>query len=450
MNVIIAFFLVMAALFAALIKLRISPAVALFSCAVLMAFLCGFSVSETLSCLTDGFGAVMRSIGLQIVFGGIFGMMLGDSGAMEELAKAVLRKIGRKHDLLALNLASWLIFVPVFFDPAYITLSPLAESLQRFTGKRPGAYVTALFMGILTSHCLIPPAAGPLAVAGQVGADLGWFILYGLVVSLPASLLCGWCYAEGLNRRKAARVQATLRGGEDVLRRDPEKPPVRLTVCLILLPVVLLLAGCVSGALLPASHPVTVLLSFIGNSNIALLLAMLAAAFALRKHLIPKSADTVWKYIDRAPAALGGFLVVVGCGSSFGSVLQHSGLGDTLIALLSGVQFPIILLAFLLTTVIRAAVGSGTVAMMTSAAIVGPAAVTMGESPVVVGLAVCAGALTLTLPSDAAFWLPEKYNRLAVGETLKAITWPSLAAGAVSLPVVLALHFAAGLLPGLH
>ena len=169
MNVLIAFLLVMAVLFAALLKLRVSPAVALFACAVLMALLCGFSVSETLSCLTDGFGAAMRSIGLQIVFGGIFGMMLGDSGAMEELAKAVLRKFGRKHDLLALNLASWLIFVPVFFDPAYITLSPLAESLQRFTGKRPGAYVAALFMGILTSHCLIPPAAGPLAVAGQVG-----------------------------------------------------------------------------------------------------------------------------------------------------------------------------------------------------------------------------------------------------------------------------------------
>ena len=449
MNVLIAFLLVMAVLFAALLKLRVSPAVALFACAVLMALLCGFSVSETLSCLTDGFGAAMRSIGLQIVFGGIFGMMLGDSGAMEELAKAVLRKFGRKHDLLALNLASWLIFVPVFFDPAYITLSPLAESLQRFTGKHPGAYVAALFMGILTSHCLIPPAAGPLAVAGQVGANLGWFILYGIVVSLPASLLCGWGCAEGLSRRKTAGAQA-LGSGEDVLRPDPEKPPVRLTACLILLPVVLLLANCVCGALLPAPHPVAVFLSFIGNSNIALFLAMLAAAFLLRKYLIPKTADSVWKYIDRAPAALGGFLVVLGCGSCFGEVLQKSGLGDALIALLSGMHFPVILLAFLLTTVIRAAVGSGTVAMMTSAAIVGPAAVAMGDSPVVVGLAVCAGAMTLTLPSDAAFWLPGKYNRLTVGETLHAITWPSLAAGAVSFLMVLALHVASGILPGLH
>ena len=87
MHVLFAFIVTMSILLIALVKLKISPGIALFSCAIIMAMLSGISVMDTLGHLVNGFGGIMSSIGLQIIFGGIFGVMLGDSGAMEELAK---------------------------------------------------------------------------------------------------------------------------------------------------------------------------------------------------------------------------------------------------------------------------------------------------------------------------------------------------------------------------
>lgn len=454
MNTLIAFLLIMSLLFVALTKFKISPSIALFLCAVLMALLCGFSVSDTVGYLAEGFGSVMSSIGLQIIFGGIFGMILGESGGMEEVAKAILRKIGKKNDILALNLASYFIFVPVFFDPAYITISPLAQSLQKYTGKRPTAYVAALFIGILTSHCLIPPSPGPLAVAEQLNGNIGWFIFYSILVSLPASLFCGWKLVPLLDRHKTTHssedAQKALILEEDLLLPDSSKPTVKLTLSLIIFPVVLLLSNCILGAILPAGNPVVTVLSFVGNPNIALFLSMLIAAIVLYKYIVSDTGESIWQYLDKAPASLGSFLVVIGCGNCFGTVLSHSGVGNELLTLLSRWNLPVILLAFLLTSLIRAAVGSGTVAMMTSAIIIAPTALAMGYSPIIMGLAVCTGAMTLTLPSDAAFWLPSKYNSLSVNDTIRAITLPSAVAGIITILNVVLLSQFAPFLPGLH
>lgn len=47
----------------------------------------GMPAADILSKLPAGFGNMMTSIGLLIVFGSIFGDFLGNSGATEELAK---------------------------------------------------------------------------------------------------------------------------------------------------------------------------------------------------------------------------------------------------------------------------------------------------------------------------------------------------------------------------
>ena len=86
-------------------------------------------------------------------------------------------------------------------------------------------------------------------------------------------------------------------------------------------------------------------------------------------------------------------------------------LDTALIELLSRMNIPVLLLAFMLAMIIRAAVGSATVAMLTAVAIVGPSAVEMGYSPIIIGLAICTGTVGLTLPTDAAFWLPARYSR---------------------------------------
>lgn len=456
MNVLIAFLITMAILLVMLIKCKVSPGVSLFACAILMAVLCGLPLIDTLNYLTSGFGSIMTSIGLLILFGGIFGMMLGDSGGMEELAKGLLRTFGRKNDMLALNLAGFIVSIPVYFGSAYITLNPLVTSLQKLTRKKTSAYVAALFTGLLLTHCVVAPTPGPLAVAGQIGANVGWFIIYGLIVALPASLLCGWQYANILNKRmdegekrEFHKEAAELLDNEELLKADPNKPSAALTLGLIVFPIVLIVINSICSVLLPADHILTVVFSFVGNNNVALFIAMLVTGFVLRKYLIPHVSSNLWSYIDKTSDSMGNILMVIGCGNCFGTILQKSGLGEALVDLLSRMNFPVIFLAFILAMVIRAAVGSATVAMLTTVSIVGPTAVALGMSPVTVGLAICVGTVGLTLPTDAAFWMPARYSNLTVKEAFIATTYPTTFASIAGFIVVLILNTFSGILPGM-
>ena len=456
MNVLLAFVITMIVLLVVLIKCKVSPGVALFACAVLMALLCGMPLTDTLTTMTGGFGSIMTSIGLLILFGGIFGAMLGDSGGMEELAKGLLRTFGKKNDMLALNLAGVIVSIPVYFGSAYITFSPLVTSLQKLTKKKTSAYVAALFTGLLLTHCIVAPTPGPLAVAGQIGANVGWFIIYGIIVSLPASLLCGWQYANILNKkltdadRKAGKAEAAeILNNDELIKADPNKPSAGLILALIALPIVLIIINSVCGVVLPADNFAAMFFAFVGNNNVALFIAMLVTGVVLHKYLVPSVSESVWKYIDKSSDSMGNILMVIGCGNCFGAVLQASGLGDALVDLLSRVNIPLVLLAFVLAMIIRAAVGSATVAMLTTVSIVGPTAVTLGLSPVIVGLAICAGTVGLTLPTDAAFWLPARYNDLSVSDAFTATTWSTTLAAVVAFAVILILNVFSGVLPGM-
>ena len=456
MNVLVAFLITITILLVILIKFKISPAVGLFVSAIIMAVLCQMPSTELLGYISSGFGNTMASLGIVILFGGIFGEMLGASGATEEMAKGLLRKFGKKNDLLALNLAGFIVAIPVYFASGYIMLSPLINSLQKLTNKKKSAYAAALFVGLLLTHCVVAPTPGPVAVALQIGADLGWFIVYGIIVALPASLLCGWQYGNIIDSKQMKKEKEEYRkevqelvNNEELLKPDPEKPSAMTAFLLILFPIILIIIGSIASVILSKGSTIYLIFTFLGNNNIALFLAMILSGVVLRKYILKNTQMNIMKFIDISSDKLGNVLMVIGTGGCFGLILQKSGLGNALVELLSSWNLPIVFLAFVLAMIIRAAVGSATVAMLTSVSIVGPAAVAMGYSPVIVGLAICCGTVGLTLPTDAAFWLPAKYNDLEVNDAFVATTYSTTLASIVGFVIILILNTFVNVLPGM-
>ena len=122
MSPLVAFIVVFIIMMIALIKFKITPPVALFAASIIFGMLVGMPMTDLLAKLPAGFGSMMTSIGLLIIFGGIFGDMLGESGATEELAKGMVRTFGKKNDLLALNLVGFILSIPIYFGVAYICL----------------------------------------------------------------------------------------------------------------------------------------------------------------------------------------------------------------------------------------------------------------------------------------------------------------------------------------
>lgn len=450
MNVLLAFVVVMILLLVALIKFKVSPAVGLFVAAILMGLFTKMPMTDIVANLGTGFGNLMASIGLVLLFGGILGEMLGASGATEELAKGLLRKVGKKNDFLALNLTGFLVAIPVYFASGFVMLSPLLNSLQKLTKKKMVAYVAALFTGLTIGNCMIAPTPGPVAVASQAGANLGWFILYGIIVGLPASLIGGWLFAKFVNRHhKSQDVDAELLevlSDEDTLKADPNKPKASTAAALILFPIVLIVIGAVMDLVLPAESTARGIFLFFGNNNVVLFLAVMVAGVTLRKYL---GNEGMMKFIEHAADRVGSILMILGTGGCFALVLQKCGLGDAIVSLLSGWNMPVILLAYMLAIVIRVAVGSGTVAMLTTVSIIAPTISAMGLSPVIIGLSICAGALGLNMPTDAAFWMPTKYNGLSVKEAFIGTTANTTIASVVAFAILLLLSAFSHSLPGL-
>ena len=100
MSPLIAFLIVFVLLLIALIKLKVTPSVGLFAAAIIFGLMVGMPAADILSKLPAGFGNMMTSIGLLIVFGSIFGDFLGNSGATEELAKGMAYPAVRQEERL--------------------------------------------------------------------------------------------------------------------------------------------------------------------------------------------------------------------------------------------------------------------------------------------------------------------------------------------------------------
>lgn len=453
--VIIAFLITMVVVLLSLIKFRLHPIVVMFCAAILMGLLSGMPIASLLDSISTGVGSTMASLGLVVAFGSVFGAALAASGATEELAKGLLRTVGVKNDLLALNLAGFIVSIPVYFASGYIMLSPLLNSLQELTQKKMKGYVAALFGGLLLAHCVVAPTPGPVAVAAQIGANLGWFIVYGILVGLPASLLC-WAMGRFIYGKPSkeeseqirARAQDILQNKE-LLAHDPSKPTALMALGLIMFPILLIVAGAVADMALPEGSILGLVLAFLGNNNVALFLGMMVSLVALRKYLIPGTAKSLYQCLEDSANTTGSMLLLLAVGGSFGQVIGTSGLGTVLVTVMSQMNMPIILLAFLLSLILRAAIGSGTVAMLTAVSVIGPVAIEMGYSPVIVGLAICMGSAGLTIPTDGAFWLPTRYNGLSIKECFSTLTVSHTLASLLGLGLLLVLNTFAQSLPGM-
>ena len=155
------------------------------------------------------------------------------------------------------------------------------------------------------------------------------------------------------------------------------------------------------------------------------------------------------KLIDQLTDKVGNVILVVGAGGVFGQVIKDTGLADTLVDIFSTYNMPVLILAFLLTLILRASVGSATVAMLTAASIVGPGAIAMGYSPVVLTMVIRAASMGLSLPTDGGFWIVSRMSNLDTKQTLMAVTIPSTLSCIVLFALALILNALTGILPGL-
>ena len=426
-----------AVLLVMIIRFRIEPFIALLVAGLLIALAAGLPVEDIVgtaqkssdSLLEGGFASILGHITAIIGLGTILGSMLEASGGAQLLTRKLLGAFGENRAPLAMGLSGLIFGIPVFFDIGIFVLAPLVYVVARQGKRSILLYCLPLVAGLSMTHAFLPPHPGPVVAAGLLGFDLGWIILMGLACGLPAFVVAGLLYPVWIGKRITLPVPADMLATADELaaKREGQRDPSLGVVALIIgLPMVLILGATFGSITLPEGSGALSVLTFLGNPTVALTIAVLLSFWLLgtRRGMTRRDLSEL---TSGALRPLGMLLLVVGAGGFFGKVLAETGVGDALAGSLQGVGLPMIVSAYVISSGLRIAQGSATVAIVTTGGIVAPLVGSAGLSQAqlaLIAVAIAAGSITASHVNDGGFWIISRYFGIPVSDMLK--TWTVL------------------------
>jgi Gnt-I system low-affinity gluconate transporter len=420
-----------------IVRVKLHAFVALLIGSLVIGVGAGMPFAEVLEAVTTGVGSTLASIAVLVGLGAMFGQMLEVSGGVEALADSLLRRFGERRAQWSLLAVGFVVAIPVFFDVAFIILVSLIYGLTEKTKRPIVYYALPLLAGLAVTHAFIPPTPGPIAVAALVGADLGWVMLFGVVIGLPAAVIAGPVYARIIAKRVPAMVPDYMHVAER--RHERKLPRVSLIVALIGVPLVLIVGNTVAGATLVAGQPIRAMLGFIGHPMMALLITTVLSFWLLGARA-GYSQQEIQELATKALEPAGIVILVTSAGGVLKQVLIDSGVGDVFADALMATNLPPLVLAFLTAAAVRLMQGSATVAMLTAAGLIAALLGDLGFSEPMLALlviAIAAGATMGSHVNDSGFWLVNRYLGLSVPDTLSTWTVTTVIVALVSIALVL-------------
>lgn len=411
------------------IKAKVHPFVALLISSLFVAISTGIPAKHIMEVIMSGMGGLLGHISIIIVLGAMLGAIIEASGGADSLAARFTRNMGIKRSVAALTLVAFILGLPVFFEVGFIIVVPLIYGFAKVARVSPLKYGLPMAGVMLLVHVSIPTHPGAAAAAGLLNADIGWVMMLGIAISIPAAIF-GYYVAKLMNRKNyhlsvEVLEQLQLADKDKKPHAEAVQPPGALLIsALIVIPVLLIMLGTLLTPWLPEAGVLHGVVALISTPAIALLIALLLAAWllGLRGGWGKDKLDTV---VTSAIPGAAGVLLVAGAGGAFGKVLVESGVGKALALLLESIHLPIIPAAFVLSLALRASQGSATVAIVTTCGLLGSAVADLqGMQLVLVALSACFGALGLSHVNDAGFWVVTRYLGLSVADGLR--TWTVL------------------------
>lgn len=430
-----------------IIKTRIPVALAMIIASIIMGLFAGMAPTELINSIKAGFGGVLGGIGLIIAFGVIMGACFERSGAAVRMAKTFVKLCGKGREDLALGFTGVLVAIPVFCDSAYIILHSLVRAISRDTGKSAVGLGVTLALGLLITHALVPPTPGPVAVAGILGVDLGVYMMWGLIVSIPMMLLSmiyirrvGKEYYRVPNGDMWITNQADWANLEKVKETDDKELPSNfLSFGPILIPIALILVNTIIGK--GDSMPYQVL-ELLGNPVVAVGLGVLMALYGLTRHIERK--DMVGS-MDDALSTTGLILIVTGCGGAMGAVLKASGAGPQVAEAIASSGIPPLLVPLAIASMLRIIQGSATASMMVAATMTLPLVETLGLDPVFVALACAVGPVGFSHLNDSYFHIINRTLGITeLADQIKIWSVSSTIAWAIGASIIMILNLVFG------
>lgn len=408
-----------------IMRFRLHAFVALVLVSLLTAIVAGIPIAKVIPTLLEGFGGTLATVALLVGFGAMIGRLLEITGGAQVLADRLINQFGAERAPLALGVASLLFGFPIFFDAGLVVMLPIIFSVALRFGGSVLLYALPAAGAFAVMHAFVPPHPGPVAAGDLLGADIGLLLVVGLVLAIPTWFLGSYSFSKWAGHRFVLPVPQILGAAEEKLDRVPPSFGTVLFVLLLPLGLIFLNTGlntlATVGVIDGDAAWVTVL-RLIGQTPVALLITVITAMALLGKG---RSRAEVEKLMDGALGPICAIILVTGAGGMFGGVLRASGIGQALAGSLESIGLPLIVAAFVISTALRVAQGSATVALTTTAGLIAPTvAATTGLSELdrcFLVIAIAGGATVLSHFNDSGFWLVGRFLNMDEKTTLK--TW---------------------------
>lgn len=428
-------------------KVKMNPAIALILGSLLLGVLTkvplvdataadGTVTTGLVNVINNGFGSMMGSIGFPIGLGIILGQFVSDTGGATVIADKLVSLFPEKYAMYAVGLAGFILAIPVFFDVTFVILIPIGVALMKKLNKGIGYIVGAISIGAGIAHTLVPPTPNPLVAPEYFHFDLGIMIAAGLLFGAPMMIISvtihGMIMKKGLWKAETDENGNGLQIDEMSL---PEKlPGFGISLLPIFIPIILILLNTIVGCM---TDDVPAWIDFLGQKTTSMLCGTLVAMIISMKTLgLKKTEESAANSLHSA----GMVFLITGAGGSFSAVITAAGVSDAIKNLVSGISGNVALILFIawfLGMAFRQITGSGTVASLTTFAIMQSVAATIACHPVFLALACLDGALFGATVNDSGFWIVSNMAGLNLSGGVKTYTLGQAIASVVGIIMII-------------
>jgi len=397
--------------------------------------LLGIPLSKVPQTIYKGIGDTLGSLVVVIVLGAMLGKLVAESGAAQRIARVLMKTFGEKYIQWALMLTGFIIGIPLFYNVGFVLIIPLIFSVA-YQYKLPAVYIGLPMLASLSvTHGFLPPHPAPAALVGQFHANMGLTLIYGVIVAIPAVILAGPVFSKTLKKIEAKPLESF-----NVAPRPASELPGTFNSFLSsLLPVVMLIITTILLYMMPGDGPVKNFLTFIGEPGIVMMLTVAIATFSLGTGM-GMTMQKVMNIYGEAVKDVAMVLLIVSGAGILKQVFIDSGVSTQIAAVLQDWHIQPLVLGWLIAALIRVALGSATVAGLTTAGILAPMIGQLHVDPSLMVLSIGAGSLFFSHVNDAGFWLFKEYFNLSLKDTFRSWSVMETIVSITGLAGVLILH----------
>lgn len=397
---------------------KVSPFLSLLLVAILAGLCLGMEPSTLIKSIEKGVGSTLGGLVLIVCLGSVLGKILEVSGAAECITSSLIKAFGIKYIQWAVMIAGICIGIPLYYNAGFVILIPLIFMITRKTNL-PLLYIALPMAASLSvTHCFLPPHPGPVLLVNTFHADMGLTLLYGLIIGIPAIIIGGPILGRYFKNYTTALPHLFEKSDHSIANQS--LPSLGASIVIALLPVVLITISVIAQYALHDGL-LKSYINFVGDSTIALLLTVLLALylFGIKKNI---EINVQMNWISEAISAVSMVLLIITSGGVFKQVLIDSGTADTISSISSRMQIHPLIFGWLVTAMIRLAIGSATVSGITAAGIVTPLLTNNATiHPELMVLAIGAGSVFGSHINDSGFWMFKEYLGLSIKETF--LSW---------------------------